>query len=87
MPPSKLPVAFNAAGVVLLSVRLPVFSAVKASYILISLPAFAVFLSLGLMSCEKWERARWAAAGALGLLFALSCVHIVHIARTVSASS
>jgi hypothetical protein len=79
--------AFNAAGIVLLTVRLPVFSAAKASYILISLPAFAVFLSLGLMSCENRKRMRWTAMGALGLLFALSCVHIVHIAHIVSASS
>jgi hypothetical protein len=43
----------NTVGIIAFALRLPVFSAAKASYFLNSLPAFVVFLSLGLMTCEN----------------------------------
>jgi len=69
----------NAVGIIALALRLPVFSAVKASYFLNSLSAFAVFLSLGLMSFEKNKRLRWVIIIAFGALFTLSGLHILHI--------
>ena len=69
----------NAAGIIVLALRLPVYSAVKASYFLNSLPAFAVFLSLGLMSCEKNRQLKKAIVIVFGILFALVILHILHI--------
>jgi 4-amino-4-deoxy-L-arabinose transferase-like glycosyltransferase len=69
----------NAAGIIALALRLPVYSAVKASYFLNSLPAFAVFLSLGLMPCEKYKTLRWTIITVFGLLFSLVSLHILHI--------
>lgn len=43
---------FNIAGVIRLAIGTPVYSAMKASYLLPSLPAFAVFLALGVMALE-----------------------------------
>ncbi len=73
----------NAAGIIMLALRLPVYSAAKASYFLISLPAFAVFLGLGVMSCEKNRKTVWAVVISLGVLFALSGMHILHILRSL----
>jgi hypothetical protein len=69
----------NAAGVIALAIRLPVYSAMKASYFLNSLPAFAVFLSLGLMPCENNKTLKWTIMVVLGFLFALVSLHILHI--------
>ncbi len=69
----------NAAGIIVLALRLPVYSAMKASYFLNSLPAFAVFLSLGLMPCEKNKTLRWTIITVFGFLFALVSLHILHI--------
>jgi tetratricopeptide (TPR) repeat protein len=69
----------NAAGVIALAVRLPVYSSAKASYILNSLPAFAVFLSLGLIPCEKNRNMKWAVVTAFCILFALASLHILQI--------
>jgi len=69
----------NAAGILALALRLPVYSAMKASYFLNSLPAFAVFLSLGLMPCENNKTLKWTLMIVLAVLFALVSVHILHI--------
>jgi hypothetical protein len=69
----------NAAGIIAIALRLPVYSAMKASYFLNSLPAFAVFLSLGLMPLEKNKRVKWIIIIAFGVLFALVSLHILAI--------
>lgn len=73
----------NAAGIIALALRLPVYSAAKASYFLNSLPAFAVFLSLGLMPCEKNIKLKWTIVIVFGVLFALVTLHILHIFRAL----
>jgi hypothetical protein len=70
----------NLAIAVALAVRLPVYSAAKASYMLTSLPAFAVFLGFGVMRVDEDSAWRWAVAGAGGLLFVLVTAHIAQIA-------
>jgi len=69
----------NAAGIIALAVRLPVFSAAKASYFLNSLPAFAVFLSIGLMPCERNKVLKWTIVTVFCILFSLAILHILHI--------
>jgi 4-amino-4-deoxy-L-arabinose transferase-like glycosyltransferase len=73
----------NAVGIIALAVRLPVFSAMKASYFLTSLPAFAVFLSLGLMPCEKNKILKCIICIAFGVLFTLAILHILHIFQSL----
>jgi hypothetical protein len=69
----------NVAGLVALTVKLPVYSAMKASYFLNSLPALAVFLGLGVMSVEKRPSFKLLTALIFGALFFLVFCHIVHI--------
>ena len=73
----------NAAVIVALALRLPVFCAMKASYFLNSMPAFAVFLGLGLGSCEHRPALKWAVSIVFGALFLLVAIHIIHISLTI----
>jgi hypothetical protein len=73
----------NAAGIIALALRLPVYSIMKASYFLNSMPAFAVFLSLGLMPCEKNKKLKWTIVIVFGALFALVSLHILHIFQSL----
>ena len=71
--------AFNALGIIWLTHRLPVYCAMKASYFLETLPAFALFLAIGWMTLapNRWLRA--ALGTAFGLQFLLAAVHILDI--------
>jgi 4-amino-4-deoxy-L-arabinose transferase-like glycosyltransferase len=69
----------NAAGVVALSLRLPVYSAAKGTYLLISLPAFAVFLAEGLARCEGSSRLKSAVGVVLGILMIVASVHVLRV--------
>ena len=71
---------FNAAGIIALVLKAPVFSSIKATYFLNSLPAFAVFLGLGGMLCEKYRMIKWILIFFLSFLFVFVTVHIIHIA-------
>ena len=71
---------FNAAGIVALTLKAPVFSSMKATYFLNSLPAFAIFLGLGVMSCEKHRNVKWILIFFLSFLFVFVTVHVIHIA-------
>jgi hypothetical protein len=73
----------NAAGIIVLAMKLQVYSAVKASYFLNSLPAFAVFLGLGLMPFEKNKKVKWVIMIAFGALFTLVSFHILHISKSL----
>ncbi len=68
----------NMAIMVMLALRLPVFSSMKASYFLNSLPAFAVLLSLGLMRCENNKTLRRTIGAVFIALFALANLQILH---------
>ena len=74
----------NMVVMIALAVRLPVYTSAKASYFLNSLPAFVVFLSLGLMACEKNKHLKWAMVVAFSVLFSLASVHILHIVLSIS---
>ena len=74
---------FNAAGIIALALKSPVYSSVKAAYFMSSLPAFAVFLGLGVMSCEKYRIVRWVLTFAFGCLFVLVALHILDIAQSL----
>lgn len=74
----------NAVVMVALAVRLPVYSAAKASYFLNSLPAFVVFLGFGLMTCEKSKPLKWTMTAAFSLLFFFVSAHILHIVLSIS---
>ena len=73
----------NMAVMIALAVRLPVYAAAKASYFLNSLPAFAVFLSLGVMTCENSKHLKWTVMIAFSFLFCLVSVHVLHIVLSI----
>ena len=74
----------NMAVMIALAVRLPVYTAAKASYFLNSLPAFVVFLSLGLMTCENNRHLKLIMVVAFSVLFSFATVHILHIVLSIS---
>jgi hypothetical protein len=70
---------FNIAGIIALTVRLPVYNSIKPSYLLNAMPAFMIFIALGVMLLEKNKILRRTALVTSGTLFALVTVHMVHI--------
>jgi hypothetical protein len=75
--------AFNAAGVIALTLRLPVYNSMKPSYFLISTPALMIFLALGAALCEKRAAIKWILSILLGALFALAITHVLHIVLSI----
>lgn len=73
----------NTAGIIALAIQWPVYSSMKASYFLISLPAFAAFLGLGLMLCEKNKKLKYTVVIIFCLLFGLVGVHILQIVHSL----
>ena len=69
----------NAAGIIAVTLNMPVFSTMKASYFLVSLSAFAIYLSLGVMVCESRNTLKWAIIIIFGGLFIIVFWHIIHI--------
>jgi len=69
----------NAAGIIAVTSNIPVFSHMKASFFLVSLPAFAIYLSLGVMACENRSTLKWAITIIFGALFVIVFLHILHI--------
>jgi len=69
----------NIAVIVALAIRLPVFSAAKASYFLNAMPAFSVFLGLGLTSSEKHESFRRTVTIIFAVLFAAVTLHVLQL--------
>jgi len=76
--------AANAAGIVALSLRAPVFSAIKAQYFLNSLSAFAVFIGFGAGYCERYIYLKLLIIGVFLSLFALVIAHILQVAVSLS---
>jgi hypothetical protein len=71
--------AANVAGVIGLTLRLPVYNSIKPSYLLSSMPAMMIFLAVGLGSLEKNVLAKRAACLAFSALFSLVVLHIGQI--------
>ncbi|OGS13981.1 MAG: hypothetical protein A2234_05440 [Elusimicrobia bacterium RIFOXYA2_FULL_58_8] len=76
----------NAASIMALALKSHIYGSVKASYFLNSLPAFAVFLGLGLMACEENRKFRISVSIVFAILFALAGLHILHIFSCLSAN-
>jgi hypothetical protein len=74
---------FNIAGIIALTVRLPVFNSIKPSYLLNAMPAFMIFIALGVMLLEKNKILRRATFLAVGMLFTLVTVHVLHIVLSI----
>jgi hypothetical protein len=70
---------FNVAGIIALTLRLPVYNTMKPSYLLNAMPAFMIFLCLGIMFCERNATLKRATLATFGMLFAIAIMHIVHI--------
>jgi hypothetical protein len=64
-------------GVLLLAIRMPVFSAIKTAYALNALPAFAFFVGVGVTSLGRWPRVHAAVLAALAVTFSVAAVHVV----------
>ncbi len=73
---------WNLVCVIAFVLKYPVFSAIKASYLLISLPAFAVFLGVGLMACERYATIKKIIGVFFIPLFILVTLHILHIVQS-----
>jgi hypothetical protein len=69
----------NLAGVVYLALNNPVYSSIKAIYILNSLPALAVLLGAGTMLIDKHKIIKTVVGGLFAVLFILVILHILYI--------
>jgi len=74
----------NVAGIVGYALAHPFYSSMKAAYLLLSLPACAVWIGLGLSWCERREVTRWIAVRSLAVLFILASVHVLQIVRMLA---
>ena len=72
----------NLLCVIALTLKFPVFSAIKDSYLLNSLPALAVFLGVGLMSLEKYKPIKKIIGALFVILFILVIFHILYIVKS-----
>jgi len=77
--------ASNIAGIIALTMRLPVYNAIKPSYLLNAMSAFMVFIALGVMFLEKNRILRRTMLVTSGALFVLVTVHVLHIVLSVHA--
>jgi hypothetical protein len=69
----------NTMGIVAITYRLPLYSAMKAAYFLNSMAAFAIFLGIGLMSIENKHIFKQITAIIYIVLFLVVSFHIIHI--------
>ena len=74
---------FNIAGIIALTVRLPVYNSIKPSYLLNAMPAFMIFIALAAMLLEKNKILRRTTLVASGTLFAFVTVHMLHIVFSI----
>jgi hypothetical protein len=61
---------FNAAGIIILAVKAPVYSSLKSSYFLNSMPAFSVFTAQGIQLLENKKFIRF-------LIIFSTCIYII----------
>jgi 4-amino-4-deoxy-L-arabinose transferase-like glycosyltransferase len=69
----------SALGVLLLAIRIPVFSAIKAAYMLNALPAFVVFVGVGVTSLVRWRRVHAFVLATLAVILSVAAVHVIWI--------
>jgi hypothetical protein len=69
----------NLAGIAYLTLRSPVYSSVKATYVLGALPAFAALAGWGAMALERHAAARRAITVVVAALCALATLHVLSI--------
>jgi len=74
----------NTTIVIWLAVKAPVFSSMKASYLLSSLPAFGIFNAIGIQLLENKRMMRFVFSLTLVLLVVFTSLHIMHIAWSVN---
>ena len=63
---------------------MPVYSAVKTAYVLTALPAFTVFVGIGIASLLRWRRVHAWVLAILAVLFAVAAIHVVWFAATAT---
>lgn len=73
----------NAGGIIQYTLKYPFFAHMKASFFLSSLPAFAVFLALGITLSEKNASAKKFLILSFGTLFLLVTFHIFQIVISI----
>jgi hypothetical protein len=69
----------NLAGMIAYAIKNPVFSCIKAIYLLNSLPALAVLLGVGVMLFEKYKIIKGIIGVVFVTLFILVIFHILYI--------
>ncbi len=69
----------NAAIIIAMALRLQVYSAIKASYFLNSLPTLAIGVSYGLASYDKTKALKKIFVFGIGLVFVFAGLHILHL--------
>jgi len=70
---------FNAAGCILLVMKTPVYSSIKASYLLTALPSFCALASAGMVLWDKYRITKYIYCPLLSILFSLVTIHIVQL--------
>jgi 4-amino-4-deoxy-L-arabinose transferase-like glycosyltransferase len=66
-------------GVLLLAIRMPVYSAIKTAYMLNALPAFTVFMGIGVTSLVRWPRVHAVVLATLAFTLSVAAIHVVWI--------
>ncbi len=79
--------AGNAAMVIWLTLKAPVFSSMKASYLLGSLPALGVFIAQGAQLFEGRRWWRYIISFALIMLALFTSAHVMHVAWSIKTWS
>ncbi|MFL6538597.1 MAG: glycosyltransferase family 39 protein [Chthoniobacterales bacterium] len=69
----------NIAEVVALTLRLPVYNAIKPSYLLNSSAAFLIFIAIGVMFCERNRVLRATVLASGGAIVTIATVHALHL--------
>jgi hypothetical protein len=69
----------NTLGIIAITHRMPVFSAMKASYLLNSMPAIAVYIGIGLMTIDNRNNLKYIIGIIFIALFSLVSLHIILI--------
>jgi hypothetical protein len=77
----------NAAGIILLAMKMPVFTAMKGSYLLNSLPAFGVLIALGVSYWERYRPAKLVMSCLFSALFLVVLLHLGDLVLSMKALS
>ena len=74
--------ATNLAGIVVMTLNCPLYSTIKSTYLLTSIPAFGVFMAMGIHHVEHKKRVATFLVFCLAMLILLTTLHIMHIVCT-----